>query len=228
MCQDLADRFPTLYEQQDVGHHFAARLLRDKLVPFNHQKGLLNDDTFLAVRNLITIGCQAQDSETREKNLVFMQLAFDTHWLNHFRSFIVGQLDIREQATAAVLRSNLLEWMALMPDQIISKIVTSILMPKLRAAIQSWSPREGIPLERWLTPWCEIVGKKHMSRLFEEMKVQITPVFTDKKMFAKMGLSLFSPWARVLSKQDVVNFTNRYVYPRLISMVKRLEVDPSD
>ena len=36
------------------------------------------------------------------------------------------------------------------------------------------------------------------------------------------------PWVKVLERSEVQIFANRYVYPRLIAAVKKLEVDPAD
>lgn len=54
-----------------------------------------------------------------------------------------------------------------MPDQVIKKVVQQIIMPKLESALSAWSPRDGNDLESWLTPWVEVIGKKHMKQLFE-------------------------------------------------------------
>ena len=67
-----------------------------------------------------------------------------------------------------------------------------------------------------------------MKQLFEIVKVQLTPIFSDKKAFKNHALELFKPWVSVLDSKELVTFANRYVYPRLTSMIKRLEVDPSD
>ena len=67
-----------------------------------------------------------------------------------------------------------------------------------------------------------------MKLLFEVVRVQISPIFSDKKGFKEHGLSLFAPWIAVLNTQEVISFSNRNIVPRLTSMVKRLEVDPSD
>ena len=61
-----------------------------------------------------------------------MQLAFDTYWVTPFRTYVMGQLDLaKDQAAGGLLRDSLAQWSALMPDQIIQKIVAQSLMPKL-------------------------------------------------------------------------------------------------
>ena len=67
-----------------------------------------------------------------------------------------------------------------------------------------------------------------MKQLFEKVKQQIIPSFSDKKLFKKNGVKLLAPWVKVLEKAELRAFANRYVFPRLTSMIKRLEVDPSD
>jgi len=61
------------------------------------------------------------------------------------------------------------QWTALMPDQVIKKVVQQTIMPKLTSALQVWSARDG-ELETWLAPWCELIGKKNMKLLFESVK----------------------------------------------------------
>ena len=39
---------------------------------------------------------------------------------------------------------------------------------------------------------------------------------------------MFTPWIKVLETKEVISFANRYIYPKLTSLVKKLEVDPSD
>ena len=61
------------------------------------------------------------------------------------------------------------------------------------------------------------------------VKVLLIPLFSDKKAFkSNQALDLFKPWVSVLDSKEVINFANRYIYPKLTSLIKRLEVDPSD
>ena len=121
-----------------------------------------------------------------------------------------------------------------MPDEIIRKIISQILMPKLSQALQSWNPKKSsekdeVNLEDWFVPWRDLIGKKNIKQLFDDVaKAQITPVFTDRKLFKIQALDLFRPWAEVLDTKDTIEFANRYVYPKLTSLIKKLEVDPSD
>ena len=80
-----------------------------------------------------------------------------------------------------------------------------------------------------MTPWCDLIGKRNMKQLFEVVKVQLTPIFSDKKAFkSDLALEMFKPWVRVLDTKEVISFANRHIYPKLTSLIKRLEVDPSD
>ena len=85
-----------MYTSYNVSRHLAQKLLLQLLAPFDFNKqGLLNFDAFLAVRNLLTVGCQFEDVyEAREANKVFMQLAFDTYWIASFRVYCTSQLEI--------------------------------------------------------------------------------------------------------------------------------------
>lgn len=68
-----------------------------------------------------------------------------------------------------------------------------------------------------------------MKHLFDVIKVQLTPIFSDKKAFkTELALDMIKPWVPVLDSKEVIAFANRYIYPKLTSQVKRLEVDPSD
>lgn len=67
-----------------------------------------------------------------------------------------------------------------------------------------------------------------MKVLFEVVRVQIAPVFSDKKGFKDSAFDLFAPWIPVLDSREVISFANRNIVPKLTSLVKRLEVDPSD
>ena len=91
---------------------------------------LTNFDTFLAVRNLVTIGCSADDQESKERNRAFLAVAFDTYWLAPFRQYVVGKLDITAEA-GLLIKVALSEWMALMPNPFIKRVVTQIIMPKI-------------------------------------------------------------------------------------------------
>ena len=122
-----------------------------------------------------------------------------------------------------LLRESLSQWSALMPDQITRKVVGQILMPKLTQALSVTNVK--IDIKDWLS----LIGKRNMKQLFNEVvKVQLTPIFSDRKMFKSRALDLFSPWVSCLETKEVVSFANKYVWPKLTSQVKRLEVDPSD
>lgn len=81
MCTDMSEKFPTLYQVHSVSHHISKLFLKQNVVPFNFAtQSLLNFDAFLGVRNLLTIGCSSTSIdlvEVRERNTVFMQVAFD-------------------------------------------------------------------------------------------------------------------------------------------------------
>ena len=67
-----------------------------------------------------------------------------------------------------------------------------------------------------------------MRKLFEIVKVQLTPIFSDNKAFKDRAFELFAPWVTVIDSREVISFSNRYIIPKLTFLVKRLEVDPSD
>lgn len=94
------------------------------------EKALTNFDRFLAVRNLVTIGCSANDQESKERNISFLAVAFDSFWLTPFRQYFGGKLDIMGTA-GLIIKAALSEWMALMPNPFIKKLVSQIVMPKL-------------------------------------------------------------------------------------------------
>jgi len=73
-------------------------------------------------------------------------------------------------------------------------------MPKLSQTLSKCDIRskKEEPIQSWLTPWCEIIGKKNMRTLFEIVKVQLTPIFSDKKAFKDRALELFAPWVTVM------------------------------
>ena len=77
----MSEKFPTLYQVHNVSHHISKLFLKHHVVPFNFAtQSLLNFDAFLGVRNLLTIGCSSTSIdlvEVRERNTVFMQVAFD-------------------------------------------------------------------------------------------------------------------------------------------------------
>ena len=39
---------------------------------------------------------------------------------------------------------------------------------------------------------------------------------------------MLKPWISVLEAQEIQSFANRYIIPKLTSLAKRLEVDPTD
>ena len=156
-----------------------------------------------------------------------MQVVFDSLWMTPFRAHVMVDIDITSSAGCQV-QDCLSQWSVLMPDQVLRRVVSQILMPKLREALQSWNAKSGRPLQEWLTPWCELIGKRNMKQLFEVIKGQLAPLFTDKKLFKTQALAAFTPWISVLESKEVISFANRFIYPKLTSLVKRLEVDPSD
>ena len=133
-------------------------------------QALTNFDTFLAARNILTIGCSPDDQDSKDRNIAFLAVAFETYWLAPFRQFFGGKLEISSEA-GLVVKHALNEWMALMPNPFIKKVVDQIVMPKLQVAIKIWNPRDTKRgLETWLTPWCDVIGKKNMKVLFDSVK----------------------------------------------------------
>jgi len=101
-------------------------------------------------------------------------------------------------------------------------------MPKLQQGVKIWSAKIDSPLQDWLMPWSELIGKKNMKSLFETLKPHLTPLFSDKKKFKTQALPAFQPWIQVLEKSEIIAFANRYIYPKLTSLVSKLQVDPAN
>ena len=67
-----------------------------------------------------------------------------------------------------------------------------------------------------------------MKAMFEDdVKVRITPIFGEWKPSKPIGLQLIAPWIGVLDDEQVINFSNRYIMPKLSGMIQRLGVEPS-
>ena len=118
----------------------------------------------------------------------------------------MGHVEMRESG-GTWLRETLSQWSVLMPDQVLRKLVDQVIMPKLSQALQTCAltKNDATNIEDWLTPWCEIIGKKNMKQLFEVVKVQLVPIFSDKKAFkSDHALEVFKPWIGVLDSTEVI------------------------
>ena len=125
-------------------------------------------------------------------------------------------------------------WDTVVPKQMMHEIHQSVVLPKLRAAIDEWVPNlagdqkiksKAPPLHVWLHPWLPRLGDT-LHELHAPIRHKLSSALQEWHTSDTSALDLLKPWRRVFAVKDWDALLTRSVIPKLEHMlVAELQID---
>ena len=113
-------------------------------------------------------------------------------------------------------------WGKVLPSQALGYVYGHLLLPKLKRALEAWSPRSGAPLQLWLHPWLPLAAE-HLRELFPDVRHRLGAALRKwHPAEPASGKELLLPWKGVLDREDWEGLVGRAVMPRLAEVLGTL------
>lgn len=159
-----------------------------------------------------------------------------TLWLPTIRSAITNDWDVHEPSAAISLIEA---WKDILPSFVYATMIDQLIVQKLTAAVNDWSPRGSHkkrkhhqPPHIWLFPWLPYLDEVHTdprnsSGLLADVKRKFRVVI-DSWNLSKGVFEGLQNWKEVF-RGELDNVLIRHLLPRLAShMQENFDVDPQD
>ena len=140
----------------------------------------------------------------------FLQLVFSV-FIPPLRSSVNAWDPSEPQAFVGFMEA----WGKVFPSQALAYIYGHLLLPKLKRALDAWSPRSGTPLQLWLHPWLPLAAE-HLRQLLPDVRHRLGAALRKwHPSEPAAGKELLLPWKNVLDGEDWEGLVGRAVVPRL-------------
>lgn len=180
----------------------------------------------LACRSILGddgVGVTAEGTETMS---LFETLCWD-HVVPHLRTAL-GRWEPRDVDPAVALVEA---WESTLPKWMITSVLEQVVLPKLQAAVDDWSPTSDAPAHTWLHPWLPVLGLETMAPLFPPIRFKLANVLQTQGWHPNdaSAVGILAPWKGVFSPKEFGRFLGRCVTPKLAAVLRdELQVTPSD
>ena len=153
----------------------------------------------------------------------YIQLVFSV-FIPPLRRSVLAWEPFRPEAFVGFMEN----WGRVLPVQAVGYIYGHLLLPKLKRALETWSPRAGAPLQLWLHPWLPLAGE-HLREIFPDVRHRLgTALRKWLPVEPDAGIGLVRPWKGVLDNQDWESLLTRAVMPRLAELLGSLSHSSPD
>eukprot|EP00002_Diphylleia_rotans_P033173 TRINITY_DN7025_c0_g1_i1.p1 TRINITY_DN7025_c0_g1~~TRINITY_DN7025_c0_g1_i1.p1 ORF type:complete len:854 (+),score=179.53 TRINITY_DN7025_c0_g1_i1:79-2640(+) len=144
--------------------------------------------------------------------------------LPKFRSYFVNDWHARDCGPAVDL---IMTWKSLLPDIIFNNMIDMLVLPKLRAAVDSWNPRmDPVPIHLWLHPWLPILGYK-IEPLHQSIKYHMGHVLQAWHPSDPSAHAVLVPWKNVFDVNSLDALIRSLILPKLIHEMKSICLIPA-
>ncbi|KAK9449199.1 GC-rich sequence DNA-binding factor-like protein-domain-containing protein [Limtongia smithiae] len=164
------------------------------------------------------------------KDTLFESMMVKT-WLPPVRHTILNDWKVRDPLPVI----NLLEtWHDVVPAFIQEQLIAQVVLPKLRAAVNEWSPKPtqqpveySSLLHTWIFPWMPLLGT-HLQPLIADVKQRYRSVLRAWDV-SRGVIEDLRFWRDVFSRREIDSMLMKYTYPKLVRVLKSdFQVNPAD
>eukprot|EP00803_Ostreobium_quekettii_P005141 evm.model.scf_54.2 EVM.evm.TU.scf_54.2 scf_54:5179-15799(+) len=117
-------------------------------------------------------------------------------------------------------------WEAVWPRVVLAHVLEGLVMPKLRATVAGWEPREErIAIHVWLHPWLVYLGEE-MAELYPTIMSKLANALQSWHPSDGSALALLGPWKSVFDSKGWEGLLVRCILPKLVSALQELVINP--
>ncbi len=118
-------------------------------------------------------------------------------------------------------------WAPVLPPVVLHHLLDSSVMPKIRAAVDSWEPRkETVPIHAWIHPWLPHLGQQ-LEQVYPTIRHRLGAALAAWHPSDSSALVLLSPWRRVFEPAEWDALLARSIMPKLAFALQELVINPA-
>ena len=118
---------------------------------------------------------------------------------------------------------SLLEaWDCTLPRWLHHNLFEQLLIPKIRAEIESWNPKKDTTLLHvWLFPWLPVIRDKfELGGVWELVRMKMTASLADWHPSDDRALIMLTPWKQVFTQTEMESLVSRTILPKLVALLR--------
>jgi len=149
---------------------------------------------------------------------------FNQSWALPVRTYVLNFWNPKD---CEPLISLFEKWEGLVPQDILNQIYDSVMMPKLKQAVESWSPTtDRVMIHIWLHPWLPLLGMERLSSLWKPIQLKFSQALVQWHPKDKSALMILKPWFKVFDYTSWENLMMRCILPKLLYSFKDFTINP--
>lgn len=139
------------------------------------------------------------------------------------RSAVVGRWEPRDPEPLLRVVEG---WEAVLPAAALGHVLDMLVMPKIRAAVDAWEPRqETVPIHSWIHPWLPYLGAQ-LEDVYPAIRHKLSNALMAWHASDASALVLLRPWHRAFSPVDWEQLLLRSIVPKLAYALQELVINP--
>lgn len=146
-----------------------------------------------------------------------------TVWMPYIRQ-AVGNWNPRDSTELLKLIET---WLPLLPSWIVNNILYTLLLPKLKTEVESWSPTsDRVPIHSWLQPWLPVMADA-LQDVFPTIRQKLGNALTEWHPSDPSAKLIIQPWLGVWTSPSMDTFLLKCIVPKLSQSLNELVINPN-
>lgn len=124
------------------------------------------------------------------------------------------------------LIDQLERWAPLLPQWILDNILDQLIFPVLHREVDAWNPlTDSIPIHSWIHPWLPLMGDR-LEPLYLPIRTKLAQALQNWQPSDSSAKAVLLPWQKVFKPATWDAFMNKYIVPKLVTLMQQFMIDP--